>query len=271
MEELAVCIQNSNKVESVKNTIDAIHKAGFKNVFVQYYNRDTKGLTEIEQIDYCKKLGLNIIFAHLGYSNKRPINEIWLEEKDGEEIIKNYMQDFKILSDKGIKMVVMHITDGEDGPNYNEIGLERIRKLAQYAKELNIKIAFENTRKKGYLEYVLDNIKDENIGICYDAGHCHCRFKDEFNYEFFKDRIFAVHLHDNDGSDDQHLLPFDGNINWKYVINKLKENNYNGPATLELAYRNNYMNMSLESFYREAYDRGIMLKNIYRNIDEMER
>ena len=34
----------------------------------------------------------------------------------------------------------------------------------------------------------------------------------------FKNRIFAVHLHDNDQSDDQHLLPFDGTIDWNKTI-----------------------------------------------------
>ena len=37
-------------------------------------------------------------------------------------------------------------------------------------------------------------------------------FDDEFPYEMFKNKIFAVHLHDNDKSDDVHLLPFDGTM-----------------------------------------------------------
>ena len=38
------------------------------------------------------------------------------------------------------------------GFKYGEIGLNRIRKIIEYAKELNIKVAFENTKIKGYLE-----------------------------------------------------------------------------------------------------------------------
>ena len=104
-----------------------------------------------------------------------------------------------------------------------------------------MKVAFENTKIKGYLEYVINNIKDENVGICFDAGHYHVHFDDEFNFEFFKDRIFAVHLHDNDKSDDLHLLPFDGTV------------------TLELCYRYEYLNMSLDDFYKKGYDVGIKL------------
>ena len=111
-------------------------------------------------------------------------------------------------------------------------------------------------------ERVLGNIKDDNVGICFDAGHCHVHFNDEFNFEFFKDRIFAVHLHDNDKSDDLHLLPFDGTIDWKNVIEKLKECNFNGPITLEICYRYDYLNMTLDEFYRIGKDRGNKLMKI---------
>ena len=138
-------------------------------------------------------------------------------------------------------MVIMHLTSKKKAHMYGEIGLNRIRKIVEYAKKLDMKVAFENTKIKGYLEYVINNIKDENVGICFDAGHYHVHFDDEFNFELFKDRIFAVHLHDNDKSDDLHLLHFDGTV------------------TLELCYRYEYLNMSLDDFYKKGYDVGIKL------------
>lgn len=74
--------------------------------------------------------------------------------------------------------------------------------------------------------------------------------------------VYAVHLHDNDKSDDLHLLPFDGTIDWKYVMNKLKECNYNGYITMELCYRYNYLDTSLDDFYKIGYKRGIELSKI---------
>ena len=162
-------------------------------------------------------------------------------------------------------MVVMHLTQKDKAPMYGEVGLNRIRKITEYEKEMNMKVAFENTKIKGYLEYVLDNIKDDNVGICFDAGHYHVHFDDEFNFELFKNRIFAVHLHDNDKSDDLHLLPFDGTIDWEYVINKLKDCNYNGPITMELCYRYDYLNMSLDSFYKKGYEVGKKLQEMFED------
>ena len=260
MRELAVAIQNENEKVNIIETIYSIKNANFKNVFVQWYDENWQH-TQEEQVKLCKKLGFNIIFAHLGYQN---INSIWEVGIDGDNLVDRYKNDIKTCKENGIAMVVMHLTSKKQAPMYGEIGLNRIKKITQYAKELDIKVAFENTKIKGYLEYVLENIKDENVGICFDSGHYHVHFNDEFNFDFFKNRIFAVHLHDNDKSDDLHLLPLDGTINWKYVMEKLKECNYNGPITMELCYRYNYLNLSLDDFYKIGYERGLELNKFLK-------
>ena len=157
----------------------------------------------------------------------------------------------------------MHLTSKNEAPMYNEKGLQRIQEIVDFAKKLNIKVAFENTKIKGYLEYVMQNIKNDNVGICYDAGHCHAHFNDEFNYDLFKNKIFAVHLHDNDKSSDQHLIPFDGTIDWEHVISKLKECNYKGPVTLEISYRNDYLKTQVEDFYKKGYETAEHLNKMF--------
>lgn len=252
MIELAVVISNDNKNVTPLETIDAIKEAGFKNVFIQWYNKEWEYSQE-EQLKYARSQGLNVIFAHLGYQK---INCIWEENEIGEQLVERYINDIRICKENGIDLVIMHLSSKFDAPMYNQIGLNRIRKIVEYAESVNVKIAFENTKIEGYLEYIFNNIDSDNIGICYDAGHCHAHFKDKFNWELFKDRIFAVHLHDNDGTADQHLMPFDGNIEWKEVISNLKNANYIGPVTLEICYRNEYLNMSVEEFYTKGYEIG---------------
>ena len=45
-------------------------------------------------------------------------------------------------------------------------------------------------------------------------------------------------------------------------MNKLKECNYNGYITMELCYRYNYLDTSLDDFYKIGYKRGIELSKI---------
>lgn len=259
MRELAVVIQNENKNVNPIETIHSIKKAGFKNVFIQWYDKDWE-VSQEEQLKLCKELGLNIIFAHLGYQN---VNCIWQEGIDGDNMVERYIKNIKECKEHGITLVILHLTGGPNPPKYNKLGLNRFRKIIEYAKELGVKVAFENTRFKEHLQYVLNNIKEDNVGICFDSGHYHTYFNDNFEFEDYKDKIFAVHLHDNDKTDDLHLLPFDGTIDWKTVVQKLKESNYNGPVTLELCYRYDYLNLSLDDFYKKGFEIGNKLAQMF--------
>lgn len=259
MREICQCVSNHNKNVTATQTIDAIKNAGFKSVFVQWYDHDVEP-SEQEQLDYCRKLGLKIEFAHLGYDG---LNEIWVEGEAGENLVKKYIKNLEDCAKNKINLVIMHLQSKSVAPGPNEIGLERLQKVVDYAEKLNIKIAFENTKIFGYLEYIFDHIKNQNIGICFDIGHCHAFFNDKFSFDKFSGRIFAVHLHDNDRSDDLHLLPFDGDIDWNYFIDELKNANYNGPVTLESCYKRQYLEESLEDFYKESYKRGEKLRDIF--------
>ena len=259
MNDIAIVITNTKDGKNVLESIDAIKKAGFKNVFIQWYNKETKYSQEYI-VDYVKEKKLNIIFAHLGYKN---INNIWLDNEIGEELVNSYINDLINLKKLGINLVMMHLCAEFVAPPPNEIGLNRITKICNKAKELNMKIAFENTKIKGYQEYVLDNIKLDNIGICYDSGHDYCHFKNTFDFNKFKNKILCTHLHDNYGKNDDHLIPGDGNIDIEYVINGLKEANYKGYLTFEFVYRNEYLNENIEDFYKRGYNKCIEIYNRY--------
>lgn len=258
--EIAVVVSNANKNGNVIDTIDAIKKAGFKNVFIQWYNRDWNP-TQEEQLKYIKEQGLNVIFAHLDYHN---IDDLWIETSDSNKLIQDYKNDIKICKNNSINMVIMHLTYRDDVNKYNEIGLKKLQEIVDYAESLNVKVAFENTKIKGYLEYVIENIKNKNVGFCFDSGHYHVFFNDELDFSKFKNRVFAVHLHDNDKSDDLHLIPFEGTLNWNNVIKNLKKCNYEGPITLELCYRYKYLEMSIEDFYKEGFEAGKKLEKMLR-------
>ena len=254
MNNLAVCITNDNKTVTVYETIDAVVNAGFKNVFIQWYDQNFE-VSQEEQLKYIK-------FAHLGYKD---LNNIWLDNEIGEQLEKKYLRNLDECKNNNIDMVVMHASIGWDTVEPNEIGLRRYQKICDYAEKLGIKVAFENTKMKGYLEYLLKNIKNDNVGICFDSGHYHCHFKDDFDFSLFKDKIFCVHIHDNYGKIDDHLLPYDGTLDYNKVINGLKIANYKGYTTLEICYRMNYVDkISLNDFYVKGYKIGEELDKLLK-------
>lgn len=255
---IAVTISNAHQKGTPIDLINSIKEAGFEHVFVEWYNKDWE-ISQQQQLDYVRKLGLNVIFAHLGYQK---INNIWLEGEAGEGFVERYKNDLKLCRENGIDLVCMHLTSKSEAPAPNEIGLARFQEIADYAKELGIKIAFENTKIKGYQEYILKNIKNDNVGICLDSGHLHAHFKDELDFDLLKDKIFCVHLHDNHGEKDEHLIPFEGTIDWDWLMDKLISCNYKGPITMELVYQNHYIEQDMTEFYKKGYEAGQRLEKM---------
>lgn len=257
-DNIVVTISNANQNVTPLETIDAVVSAGYRRVFIEWYNKEWE-ISQQKQLDYVRNLGLDIVFAHLGYQG---INNLWIENEAGEALVERYKKDLDDCKVNGIDLVCMHLTSKSEAQGPNETGIRRLQQIADYAEHLGIKIAFENTKIKGYQEYVLAHIKNDNVGICLDSGHLHAHFNDELDFSLFKDKIFCVHLHDNLGIKDLHLIPFEGTINWEWLIKKLKECHYTGPVTMELVYQNDYVKMDITEFYKKGLEAG-------RKLDEM--
>jgi sugar phosphate isomerase/epimerase len=50
----------------------------------------------------------------------------------------------------------------------------------------------------------------------------------------FSGRVVFTHIHDNNGTKDQHLVPGRGTIDWERLIGDLNQANYSGPLNFEL-------------------------------------
>ncbi|HVY91287.1 MAG TPA: TIM barrel protein, partial [Bryobacteraceae bacterium] len=75
-----------------------------------------------------------------------------------------------------------------------------------------------------------------NINYVFDAGHAHIMNGVENEFESMAPRIRSLHLHDNNGTDDQHLYPqaHGGSINWKRTMELLRSRPDQYPLLLEL-------------------------------------
>lgn len=257
MKQLAIAIRKYTK-DNYKEIINCIKQAGFKNVFIEWYNDDFDLQKNI--FDYVKEVGLNIIFAHLGYQNS---NALWENGIEGDKEVQRYIEDIKICKANGIDLVIIHPTIGFYAPNPNNIGIKRIEQIVNYAEQLNVKVAFENVELSGYLEYIVDNINNENLGICFDSGHCNLFFDGEFDVDKFKNKVLAIHLHDNFKINDDHILPFDGTVDWNKVTSQIIDMNYDGYIVIESGYDKFYSTISIIEYYNKAYEAGQRLENLF--------
>jgi len=245
-----------NRGYSNEESLKLIAEAGILQVFMSFQNEHLNTKNYEKYLKLIKQHNLKVAFVHLGYRVNSGIKTLWEEGEAGDELINDYIKDIETVASDGIKVVCMHLTKSNYQSPMSQIAIERLKKLTKRAEELGVYVALENTVWPGYIEFVLDNIDSPNLGVCFDSGHNHLYFKDAFNFKRFKNKIMCVHLHDNDGTSDQHMLPFDGNINWDEVTYELKNANYKGVTTAEVDTKSGYIEkMSLLEFFKRAKER----------------
>jgi len=104
---------------------------------------------------------------------------------------------------------------------------------------------------------VIDNLKSRSFGILLDTGHVNLNNED-FNEIIPRCKGVPLHIHldDNMGDFDSHLIPGRGNIDFKSLFNSLKMLGYEGFISVELGA---VYNMDPTSACRETLQ---MLKTI---------
>lgn len=130
---------------------------------------------------------------------------------------------------------------------------ESVAEIADYAETSGVKVAIENNALSEYnlingenklllmcelweFERLINEIKSANLGILLDIGHLKLTsnlLKYDAN-EFInklKDKIFAVHVHENNGRVDEHRCTKEGD--WSFAILNRYFKNSDMPVILE--------------------------------------
>jgi sugar phosphate isomerase/epimerase len=190
-----------------------------------------EGFTKEEQANIIRKEGLYIENAHLQFDE---VNNLWMDTLHGQSVFENYLSDIEGLAKHEIPVAVLHPSSGINPPPISDIGMHRMRTLSERAEKHGVRIAVENVRNTHVLTYILDSIDSPALGLCYDSGHDFIWSPAPYELlKKYRDRIFAVHLHDNMGQNDDHLAPGMGRINWDVVRAGIENSVYCGAYTLE--------------------------------------
>lgn len=116
---------------------------------------------------------------------------------------------------------------------------ESLRAIAPEAEARGVRLALENMPPPLIGDRIEDLIaiveaaENDSVGICFDTGHAHQRGRVPRMWRKAGPRIVTMHLHDNDGTDDQHRAPFGGTIDWDALRRELDRASYAGEVTIE--------------------------------------
>ncbi len=216
----------------IKTRIEAIKRSNFDTVMLNWSEDFPENGSREEAAVLADQYGLEVENAHLSF---RDINSMWVDGIDGDDTMARLDNDITLASKYSIKRLIIHASSGFTPPPVSEIGLRRFGQLIETAHKYNIQLAFENLRLSTYNDFIFDNFKTDTVGFCYDSGHRNVFMPNENLLQKHSDKLIAIHIHDNDGTADQHLMPFGGTIDWAAEMAQLKQTTYKGSFTLEVA------------------------------------
>lgn len=142
-------------------------------------------------------------------------------------------------------VLVVHagvVASRQQAPGDNNRGAARrsIEALAVLARPLGVNVAVElvpnELSKAGSLVHFVEDVLEAGAAsICLDLGHAHLEGDLVDAIETVSEHIAVVHAHDNRGRSDDHLVPFDGTIDWPAALTALQKVGYDGTVVLEIA------------------------------------
>lgn len=272
MQQTKLCLGTlCNTDMSNEDQIVLFKEMGFDGFFVDWNKEmDVKKLREVA--DSC-----GMIFQSIHAPFYKIADGLWQGGVAAETAIETLIACAKDCAENRVPIMVCHTYIGfeRDDVSITPEGIENYRKVVEKAKELGVKVAFENTEGEEYLAALMDAFKDyDNVGFCWDTGHEICYNHSKDMMALYGDRLFCTHLEDNLGirdfdgritwADDLHLLPFDGVADWQDIVHRLNRHHYHGELTFEVNKHNKpgrhendvYVKMPMEEYVCEAFKRA---------------
>jgi sugar phosphate isomerase/epimerase len=123
--------------------------------------------------------------------------------------------------------------------NSREAALRTIEHIHRLAEPLGVTLALEVMDNKlsttPALVEMLDNELDGlDVGLCMDVGHAHMLGDTADAVETASEYLVTTHIHDNRRQKDDHLVPFEGSINWAATVMELEKIGYDGVLMYEV-------------------------------------
>lgn len=234
------------------------------------------GKAELEAIaGWLKEFGLTLLDIHGtdGHEKKWYSTEPY-QRKAGVEIVANRLEMLAELGGEGVLM--MHVPFiGVKTPEWEKPWIRRqveclkrsIDELLPLLERNQALIAVENMWGDDgtVINDLLDSYSPERIGLCYDSGHANANDLKQLDLlDARKDRLQALHLHDNDGMGDQHMPPFTATVDWDRLAQIIAGSSYNRVISFEMSMTSTpffdkeakqQSTAAIQAFLRDAHER----------------
>jgi sugar phosphate isomerase/epimerase len=140
--------------------------------------------------------------------------------------------------------VVVHlgtpVKRGNGNDNSRAAASRSVEDICSAAEPLGLRVALEvipnDLSSAAALVAMLErDFEGSSVGICMDFGHAHLMGDLADAIEVAAEHLITTHVHDNRRRDDDHLVPYQGTIDWPGALVNMLKIGYDGTYLLELA------------------------------------
>jgi sugar phosphate isomerase/epimerase len=230
--------------------LDRIHKVGVEHLEIfaarQHLDyRDSNQVRDVAQWFEDHRLSLNSVHAPLfadfdnGRSGGLAISPSYTEKRPRIESMDEIKRAIEIAEHLPFRYLIVHLGRPDDEYDLRKFdaAFTSLEHLKIFAKERGAEILLENgTDALSTPERLLQFIQYTRLELsaCFDVGHAHITGGVVQGMEILKPLAATVHLNDNRGEKDEHLMPLEGTVDWPPVIAALRATTHPLPALIEL-------------------------------------
>lgn len=212
---------------SVESNIDKLIDHGAENVELML---DGEGWNDFHlKMD---EMASMLLKKNISYSVHVPVWDVNLTSECAHlrnAVLESYKSAITFAARINARHVVLHTGWCSDPHFSKELGRKRAKaalgKLADFNEAYDQLLLVENVGSPAASLFTerqfIDFLEDfpDNVGYVVDIGHAHInKWRIDSLLHELGDKLFALHLHDNDGQRDEHAPIGQGNIDWKIVL-----------------------------------------------------
>jgi len=234
--------------KTYSEALECISVSGFKYIDLSMYSMsrnsdllssaDWKCTADIIR-QTSEKLGLSLIQSHAPGGNP-------LDDNTSDALAAATVRAVEVCGYLGIPCTVVHAgwKKGISKDEYFELNRGFYRKLIPAMEKYGVKVLVENSTKAnmGECYYLItgtemrefvDYVDHPLFGACWDTGHANVEGGQYEHIMAMGDVLCALHINDNRGKGDEHIVPYLGTLNLDDIMCGLIDSDYKGYFTFE--------------------------------------
>jgi sugar phosphate isomerase/epimerase len=227
-----------------RELLGQIAEAGFQGleIFCSRSHFDYNSKAEVQEV--ARALGdhrLTLASLHAPTSRDlsatreggQPLSICEVERVRRVEAMDELKRAIDVAEDLPFSRMIFHMGGPREtaDPRKRDAAFSSLEHLILHARHLGVTICVENTTSEmgapSYLRAFVDETRLAGLRFNFDIGHANLAEGAEGNriadgFAPLRELVASVHVHDNHGDKDEHLPPYEGNINWPAAAELLK-------------------------------------------------